>query len=337
MAAAGSETVTVLVFTNMYPFAAMPYYGSFVHDEVTALRAAGCDVDVLFVNGKKNKLSYLASPWWFWRALGRRRYDVVHVHHSFTGFVAAMQRRVPVVWTCHEGELAAVTSSVRRDRPIKRLAYSASFKRFVARRMSRVIVVSEHLKDPLRRQDAVTIPSGLDMSLFVPADLREARAALGWDMNARYVLFPSSPRRLEKRFDLARKCVDLLGGNLATRLVCLDGVPHEKVPVYMNAADALLMTSSFEASPVTVREALSCNLPVVSTDVGDVRELLAGLDGCYVTGDRPEDIAAALRLVLRRAHRIAGRERVADLSLEKTAGRVMAVYEALAGGRHRDA
>ena len=131
----------VLVFTNMYPYDDMPYYGSFVHDEVTALRKAGCDVDVLFVNGRKSKLSYLASPWRLFTALGRKDYDVVHVHHSFCGLVASWQRRVPTVWTFHEGEIAGGEADVQRDGASKRLAHSKSFKRHVARRMDRVIVV----------------------------------------------------------------------------------------------------------------------------------------------------------------------------------------------------
>jgi len=99
--------VKVLVFTNMYPTEESPYYGSFVFREVRSLRDAGIDVDVYFVNGKANKLNYLAMPFGFFKRLLTGKYDIVHVHHSFCGFVATWQTEVPVIWTFHEGEISS--------------------------------------------------------------------------------------------------------------------------------------------------------------------------------------------------------------------------------------
>ena len=84
----------VLVFTNMYPSTAMPFYGSFVRDEAEALRAAGVEVDVYFVNGRANKLNYFGMPFGFFAHLRRTRYDVIHVHHSFCGLIATLQRSI---------------------------------------------------------------------------------------------------------------------------------------------------------------------------------------------------------------------------------------------------
>ena len=99
----------------------------------------------------------------------------------------------------------------------------------------------------------------------------------------------------------------------------------------MNVSEVLLMTSEWEASPVTIREALACNLPVVSTDVGDVRLLVEPIDGCYVVEDRAEPIADALGRVLEAGHRIEGRERVKRFSLENTAKQIINVYRELIG------
>src|SRR5256885_8077140 len=82
----------------------------------------------------------------------------------------------------------------------------------------------------------------------------------------------------------------------------------------MNACDALVLTSMQEGSPNVVKEALACNLPVVSVPVGDVAQRLRGVEGCELCADdRPETIAAALERVLRRGQRSAGREAVQDL------------------------
>jgi len=324
----------VLVFTNMYPYAGLPFYGSFVRDEVGALRAAGADVDVYFVNGRANKLHYFASPFGFARRLRSRAYDIVHVHHSFCAFVATMQRSTPVVWTFHEGEITSTDDIIRADRPIKRLVYSKRFKRAMARRVDVVIVVSEHLKGPLRRPDALVIPAGVDTASFRPMDKTEAKTRLGLEATRRYVLFPSERGRVEKRYDLALAGVEryrALGGDV--ELLRLENVPHEQVPLYMNASEAMLMTSAFEASPVTVREALSCNVPVLSTDVGDVRSVIGDLDGCFLVEDDPEDIAQKLRTALDRRSPFAGREKMLVYSLDRTAKQLIALYEELARTR----
>ncbi|MDH3198212.1 MAG: glycosyltransferase family 4 protein [Candidatus Krumholzibacteria bacterium] len=331
----------VLVFTNMYPCADAPFYGSFVSDEVGALRARGVEADVYFVNGRADKLAYLAMPAGFAARMRRARYDVVHVHHSFCGLVATMQRRVPVVWTFHEGEISrGGAAAARGDRPVKRLAYSRRLKRFVARRADAVIVVAAHLAAPLGRADAIHLPSGIDTTGFAPMDAAEAKRRLGFDPARRYVLFPSTPARPEKRFDLARAAVDAYraaagGAGDDVALVCLEDVPHEDVPLYMNASELLLMTSAFEASPVTIREALSCNVPVVSTDVGDAKIVLDGIEGCYIVEPDPARIAEALGRALAGARRVASRERMAAFSLEQTAGRLVEIYREIMERRQR--
>lgn len=320
----------VLVFTNMFPTEAAPFYGSFVRDEAEALRAAGADVDVYYVNGRANKLNYLGMPAGFFAHMRRKKYDVIHVHHSFCGLVATMQRRIPVVWTFHEGEISGNTADVLREKPVKRLAYSKRMKRYVARKADAVVVVAEHLRGPLGRPDALWMPSGIDWKRFAPMDTADAKRALGLAENRRYILFPASPSRVEKRYDLARAGVDQLHATAPeaadVELIVLDNVAHERVPLYMNASEVVLMTSSFEASPVTIREALACNVPVVSTDVGDARVVMKDIEGCRIVGADPEQIAAALRDVLARPRRVQSRERMHAYARETVAQTLMALY-----------
>jgi glycosyltransferase involved in cell wall biosynthesis len=321
--------VRVLVFTNMYPTPDAPFYGSFVRDEVTALKKAGVDVDLYFVNGRARKLNYAGMPRGFFRRMRRAHYDVVHVHHSFCGLVASWQHRVPVVWTFHEGEISGGAEDALREQPIKRLAYSPRLKRFVARRMDAIIVVAEHLRGPLGRPDAAWIPAGVDLEVFEPMDSAAARSEIGLSADRRYVLFPSSPSRVEKRYDIATRAVDILKQADDMRdveLIALDNVPHDRVPLYINASELMLMTSAFEASPVTIREALACNVPVVSTDVGDVRVMLDGLENCRVVEPDPAKIAAALRATLSGSRRIASRARMEPYSLAAGTTRLIDLY-----------
>jgi glycosyltransferase involved in cell wall biosynthesis len=320
----------VLVFTNMFPTAALPFYGSFVHDEVEALRRTGVEVDVYFVNGRANKLAYATMPFGFFSRIRRKHYDVVHVHHSFCGLIATLQREIPVVWTFHEGEITGDTTDALREQPIKYVAYSKRLKQYVARRVDALVVVAEHLRAPLGRPDAVWLPAGIDVDLFAPMDTTEAKRRLRLSEEKRYVLFPSVPSRVEKRYELARRAVEVLRERSPeandVELIALDNVPHEDVPVYMNASEVVLLTSAFEASPVVIREALACNVPVLSTDVGDARVMLNGIAGCAVIAADPSPIAAALRTALASPRRVAGRDSVLRYSVQTTAQSLIALY-----------
>ena len=318
-----------LVFTNMYPSAAMPFYGSFVRDEADALREAGVDIDVYFVNGRANKLNYFGMPAGFFERIRRTPYDVIHVHHSFCGLIATMQKKIPVVWTFHEGEISGNTADALREQPIKHLAYSKKMKRYVAQKVDAVVVVAEHLREPLGRPDALWLPAGINWKRFAPGDTREAQRQLGLSVDKRYVLFPASPSRVEKRYELAKAGFDrYLSDAKVTdlELIALDNVPHERVPLFMNASEAVLMTSAFEASPVTVREALACNVPVICTDVGDARVVMQGIAGCHIVEADPGRIASALNDTLNGPRRVQSRERMHAYALDTVAQKLIALY-----------
>jgi glycosyltransferase involved in cell wall biosynthesis len=122
------------------------------------------------------------------------------------------------------------------------------------------------------------------------------------------------------------------GGAPEVVLRSLDGVPHDAVPTWLNAADAVLLTSAHEGSPNVVKEALACNVPVVSVDVGDVRERLTGIEGCSVVSPEPEDLAGALERALEHG-RIDGRERVGSLSTASAAAKLCGIYGSVIDAR----
>src|SRR5215813_6801688 len=109
----------------------------------------------------------------------------------------------------------------------------------------------------------------------------------------------------------------------------LRGVPHGEVPIWLNASDVLLLTSLHEGSPTVIKEALACNLPIVSVNVGDVRERIWGVDGCYIAAPDPSDLAAKLNLVYSGRRRVAGRVKMQELSLERIALKLKNLYQDL--------
>jgi glycosyltransferase involved in cell wall biosynthesis len=242
-----------------------------------------------------------------------------------------MQARCPLVVTFHGSDLIGNTSRYNLTQEA-----TVAIGRLVNLLATRSIVVADVLGSRLWFRKAVTIPMGVDLSLFKPMPRQKARAELNLDKNRQLVLFVANPKNYIKRFDIAQAAVSLLqvtGHNV--ELLPVYNIPHHKIPLFMNAGDALVLTSIYEGSPCVIKEAMACNIPIVSVDVGDVFERISGVEGCYLCDRTPEDIAGKLRLALANESRPDTRSRISDLSLENVARRVIAVYEQALNGRNR--
>jgi len=155
----------------------------------------------------------------------------------------------------------------------------------------------------------------------------DARRALGLPSDRRFVLFPADPALTVKRFDLAKAAVDLAtrhGPNI--ELLSVHGRPHREMVLWLNAADVLLITSFAEGSPVVVKEANACNLPVVSVSVGDLPDQLRHVQPSAVVAPRPEDLAEAVSRILRMDRRSNGRDGLREVDSRTIAERHVAFY-----------
>jgi glycosyltransferase involved in cell wall biosynthesis len=246
---------------------------------------------------------------------------LIHANFGLTAPMALAQVRLPVVLSLWGSDLHGEFGWLSR---------------LCARWCDAVVVMSEAMADELD-QDCHVVPHGIDFEKFRPEPVEDARARLDWDEDARHVLFPYAPDRAIKNYPRAERVVERARERLDTsdafdapvKLQTVSGVSHDEIPTYMNAADVLLLTSDSEGSPNTVKEALACNLPVVSTRVGDVPERLDGVRPSAVCDDDP-DLADALADVLSNPRRSNGRETVRDLRLERTGARLRGVYETVA-------
>ncbi|WP_236039674.1 glycosyltransferase family 4 protein [Haloarcula salinisoli] len=246
-------------------------------------------------------------------------YDIIHVNSGLVAPLGLLQPQRPVVLTLWGDDLLG-----------DRLGgYQPAITKFCAEQSDRVIVRSQEMKDALPC-DATIIPSGVDVSKFRPIDSTEARDAVGWDTTARHVLFPYPPQREKKRYPLAKRTVETVNRSFdeTVRLQQVYDADHDEMPLYYNAADVLLLPSLREGSPNTVKEAMACNLPVVSTDVGDVRERLGPVSNSHVCSDDSQ-LAEAIRSVLDSGERSDGREYVEGVRLERMGERILDIYESL--------
>lgn len=240
-------------------------------------------------------------------------YDLIHVNYGLTGPAALAQPNLPVVLGLWGSDLYGKFGAIGR--------LSAHFS-------DEVVVMSERMAQDLG-QDCHVIPHGVNLDRFAPQPQDEARAQLGWD-DRRHVLFPYPPTREVKDFPRAQRIVDSVRERLDddVELHSTTGVPHDQMSVRMNAADAMLLTSTHEGSPNATKEALACNLPIVSVDVGDVDEQVAGVSRSHVC-QTDRDLVASLTDVLRSGERSDGRERAREYGLERTGTQLISVYESL--------
>jgi len=311
----------VLMLTNMYPHEADPSFGTFVYEQVRALRALGVEVDVLFVNGRASRWNYLVGYPRLWRQLHYVRYDLIHAHYVFSGWIARAQWRLPIVQSFHA--------------PGQMHTYQGWLCKRLAPRVDAVIVTSEEHKARLGFEAARVIPCGVDLALFAPRPQAEARAELGWDPARKVVAWVGDPRK-EKRLDLAYATYDMLRRRYDdVDLRVVSKMPHGTIPTYLNAADVLLLTSDHEGSPTVVKEAMACNLPIVSTKVGDVPQVIAGVEGCYLAEQTPDDLAEKVEAALAFGGRTRGRETIQHLQTEGEARRLIALYEEVLARKRR--
>jgi teichuronic acid biosynthesis glycosyltransferase TuaC len=322
---------SVLLVTNMWPDAERPAYGAFIKRQVDSLVRAGLRCDVVYVRGYRlSVLTYaigalvLAA-----QSMRGRRYDLVHAIAGEALLSAVGYLRAPVLVTFRGSDLLG--SPRRSGRVPLHWRLRGAVLRQASRLTAATITVSRELERRLppsvRARNAV-IPTGVDRRRFAPIDRDDARRALGWPLDERTVLFAAQPTRAEKNYWLAEAAVDAAARELAgVRLRVVTGFRPEEIPTVVSAGDCLLLTSSVEGSPNVVKEALACNLPVVSTDVGDVVDLLAGVEPSAVCPPGASALAAALLECVEPPRRSNGREHTADLDEEAIAARLLAVYE----------
>lgn len=300
----------------------------FIARQADFLRREGIHVDVFPFRAERRPANYLAA----WREVQRRvkhgSYDLVHAQFGQSG-ITALPKRVPLVVTFRGDDLEGIIGETGRYIPAGWLLRLLS--RTVARRADAAIVVSEHMKRHLPPSiGAHVLPSGIDFTLFRPEPQHLARSRLGLPADRRLILFVGNPGLARKRYGLAQQAVESVNRSIPAQLIAGWEKPHGEIATLMNACDALLFTSMQEGSPNAVKEALACNLPVVSVKVGDVPLRLAGIPGCELCpDDRPETIAAALERVLQRGTRTESRSAVQELDERVLTARLIDIYRSV--------
>ncbi len=302
----------VLIVANNKP----GYFSPFVSEQVEALKKLGVEFDFFGVGGKGFN-GYLSNLPSLKQKIHEFQPDLLHAHYGLSGMLANLQRSVPVVTTYHGSDIHS-----------KGLNLSVS--RITARYSAYNIFVSPWLLElaAYKGDNKCIIPCGVDTTTFTPIERTEARKQLGWNENEQIVLFAGAFDNDVKNSPLAKEAVALVPD---TKLVELRGYSREQVNLLMNAANCLLMTSHREGSPVVVKEAMVCGTPIVSVNVGDVKDVVSGVSGCYLSTYDVNDIAANIRQALTFKGKTNGPQCITEkgLSNEVVAKRILKVYQAV--------
>lgn len=308
------KPLSVLMVTNMFPSPDAPHRGSFVRDQVRALERRG-DVELELFAFDPGLRNYPRAARELRRRYRGRRFDVVHAHFGLTAWPALLARLGPVAVTMHGNDLYHP-----RSRPITRAALP-----FVALPAAVSRAFGELVPGAGTSRRVAVLPCGIDLDRFRPMPRRGARAQLGLDPDEPCLLFPHDPPRPLKRFDRARA----LAGDV--RLLTLGRVDPAEVPLWHNAANAVLVPSQAEGFGLAVIEASACDVPALGTPVGIHPLVLDGIEGslCAPWDEGVWGRALAPHLAAEDP-RVHGRARAEIFSAERMAGRMVAAWKELA-------
>jgi glycosyltransferase involved in cell wall biosynthesis len=289
----------------------------FVKEQMEALQKAGHTVFPFTVNGH-GPLGYLSNLWPLKVTIRKFEPDIIHAHYGLCGLFSTLQHQVPVVVTYHGSDINS-----RCIRPLSRLAMRrAAFNIFVSETLQKLALHSSN-QTIKQSNNQTVLPCGVDLDRFAPIPREDARKKLGLLPEGHYVLFSGAFDNEIKNAPLAQASCALLPD---TTLLELRNRSREEVALLMNAADVLLVTSRHEGSPQVVKEALACNLPVVSTDVGDIATLLSSTQGGSIAEATPQALATAMEPFLDAPHRTQAREKMGPYSNTHIASQLCTIY-----------
>ncbi|UII27946.1 glycosyltransferase family 4 protein [Fulvivirga maritima] len=287
--------VNILQVTNAYPTEKFPLHGIFVKEQLNSLRKLNCEFDLYVINGKEEGKKAYYKAYKELRSI-LPKYNVIHCHHLLAALV------VLLIKPAHTKVLVSFLSDGGKELILPNFG----FNKLVGERLFRYVSLNSDIRIfkkgiPGKFKDdpnSYYLPNGVNMDFFYPKGKFSSKEKLGLDQSKKYILFASlnNRDRREKRYDIFKETLCILKDEYGyddVEELLLIKVERDLVPLYFNAAELHLLTSDFEGSPNSVKESLSCNTSVVSTDVGNVRELVNGLEGCFVSdSNNPRDLAA---------------------------------------------
>lgn len=314
----------VLHISNNYPTLAHPIFGVFVKEQVDSLAKLGLENDIFFINGReKGKTEYFKSVFRLRNFLKDKHFDIIHCHHALSAICFILCGR-------YKNYKSIVSYQNDPANELGGFIFQVINKRTTA-------AIFKNNSSKVNGFSVFNQPNGVNTNLFRPMDKSECFAKLRLDKNKLYILFVSSNFvRKQKRYDRFLKVLEVLKSKYGLYNVSelkLINVKRELVPFYFNAASLHLLTSDFEGSPNSVKEAMACNLPVVTTNVGNVCDMLKDVNNAYIAEkNSAEELAELAYRALTVSKRANARDVLIskELDIDSVARKISEIYKIIA-------
>jgi len=301
--------MNVLIVTNVYlPKWLNPKQSSFVRDQIALINKYHPNVEFTLytIRGNENKFSYIKSIWEVYKLTRSGKFDLVHIHYGISGLFLLFTPKpsIPVIITLHGGDIQIEQGKKGQVALTKRIIKKCDY----------VISLSERMKSIVKEYNYRTsiIPISVDTEFFQPKPHKREDVV--------NIIFPGSLDRTIKNHPLFLKTVDILQKEYGyiVNEIDFDNISREEVRDNYRMADLVLLTSTSEGSPGVIKEGMSCNLPIVSTNVGDVASNLEGVANCAVAQDMDAEELALLcdKCLKNEIPGITGREKLAQLGFD---------------------
>jgi len=285
----------------------------FIDEQILSLEKKGIECNVFAISGK-GMLGYLKNFPRFIDAINKTNPDIIHAHYGLTGLFANLQRAIPVVTTYHGCDINR-----------KSLRWISKISIYLSKYNIFVNTTQVLLANPTNNY--MVLPCGVNTENFFPMEKSVAQNKLKFESRIKYVLFSSAFDNEVKNYPLAKEAIEILQSKgYALKLLELKGYSRNEVNILLNACDIALLTSKREGSPQFIKEAMATNTPIVSVDVGDVAEVIKGVEGCFLCKQKPFDIAEKIKLALSFNGKTNGREMIKLLGINVIAESLESLY-----------
>jgi glycosyltransferase involved in cell wall biosynthesis len=277
----------------------------FIKEQIESLEILGVEIS-LFPIKKKGFIGYLLHLMPLLKSIKKVKPDLIHAHYGLSGLLANLQRNIPVITSFHGSDINS-SNALKYSKWAHRLSAASIF-------------VGNSMMQKIKKHNwSVVIPCGVDISIFYPIPKQEASRKMDINTENLNILFSSSFNNPVKNYQLAMRSCEMVSSGGRLNLIELKGFNRDQVNLLMNASDCVLLTSFSEGSSQFIKEAMACNCPIVSTDVGDVKWVAGHTPGCFISSFSPNDIAKKIKLAIefRKNHgQTRGRERINELGLD---------------------
>ncbi len=296
-----------------------------VFNQGRSLEEKGIDIDYFGIKAK-GLIGYYNSIAFLKKKLLSSKYDIIHSHYGLCGIVSYFAHTNEKLIQSYMGSDIYGNFQQR-----KKSSFSSELIAFVNRkfksRYDYCITKSDKMRNLFRNKSKIeVIPNGVNFQVLEPLDKIGIRKDLGLQPDKRIVLFPAKRDIKRKNYQLVEQAVKALNRD-DVEILAYDGIPFNMVNSFLNAADVCMLPSFAEGSPNAIKEAMAVSIPIVATDVGDVRELISDTEGCYVCGFDIADASEKLEKALNFGKRTTGRKDVEHLRSDIIAKKILDIYE----------